>query len=79
MWPLNMLAASLKPNQTFLAKDEINSINTRRGSKPNGQPEGTNKEKNLNPCFCNPSIVAPKTTVKLMKNVKIKWDVKTKL
>ena len=29
----------------FLAKYEINSINTNKGSKPKGQPAGTNKEK----------------------------------
>lgn len=67
-----MLAASLSPNETFLAKYEMNSINTNRGNKNRGQPEGTNNEKNFKPCFWNPSIVAPRTTVKLMKNVKIK-------
>ena len=74
-----MLAASLSPNETFLARYEINSINTSKGNKPKGQPEGTNKEKNLKLCFWNPKIVAPKTTVKLIKNVKIKWDVDAKL
>lgn len=67
-----MLAASLRPNETFLAKYEINSINTSKGNKPIGQPEGTNKEKKFKPCFWKPKIVAPKTTVKLIKNVKIK-------
>ncbi len=67
-----MLAASLSPNETFLARYEINSISTSNGNKPKGQPEGTNKEKNLKPCFWNPKIVAPKTTVKLIKNVNIK-------
>lgn len=46
-----MLAASLSPNETFLARYEINSINTSKGNKPKGQPEGTNKEKNLKLCF----------------------------
>jgi hypothetical protein len=36
-------------HETFLAKYEINSINTNKGSKPKGQPEGTNKEKNFKP------------------------------
>jgi hypothetical protein len=43
----------------------MNSIKTNKGNKPKGQPAGTNKEKNSNPCFWNPNIVAPKTTVKL--------------
>lgn len=73
------MAANLSPNETFLAKYEINSINTNKGNKPKGQPEGTNKEKNFKLCFLNPNIVAPKTTVKLIKNVKIKWDVDAKL
>ena len=67
-----MLAASLKPNEIFLAKYEMNSIRTSKGNKANGQPAGTNKEKNSKPCFLNPTIVAPSTTVKLRENVKIK-------
>jgi hypothetical protein len=74
-----MLAANLRPNDTFLARYEINSINTNKGNKPKGQPAGTNREKNLKPCFWKPSIVAPKTTVKLIKNVKIKCEVEAKL
>ncbi len=74
-----MLAANLRPSDAFLAKYEINSINTSSGNKPKGQPEGTNNEKNFKPCFCSPKIVAPRTTVKLMKNVNIKWDVEAKL
>lgn len=74
-----MLAANLKPNEIFLDKYEINSIITNRGNKPKGQPEGTNKEKNFNPCFWKPNKVAPKTTVKLIENVKIKWAVGAKL
>lgn len=79
MWPLNMLAANLKPNDTFLDKYEINSIKTNKGNKAKGQPEGTNNEKNFNPCLWKPNIVAPKTTVKLIENVNIKWDVDAKL
>ena len=72
MCPLNILAANLNPNETFLAKYDINSINTNNGTNINGQPAGTHKEKNFNPCICNPSIVAPNTTVKLRKNVNAK-------
>ena len=79
MWPDNMLAANLNPKDTFLAKYEINSINTSKGSNAKGQPAGTNKEKNFNPCSLNPKTVAPNTTVKLSENVKIKWDVEAKL
>ena len=50
----------------------MNSINTSRGNRIRGQPAGTNKEKNFKPCFLKPSIVAPNTTVKLRKNVKLK-------
>ena len=57
----------------------MNSIKTNKGNKPIGQPEGTKKEKNSNPCFCKPKKVAPNTTVKLIKKVKIKWDVEAKL
>ena len=60
-----MLAANLKPKETFLAKYEINSINTNKGNKAKGQPAGTNNEKNFKPCFWKPNIVAPKTIVKL--------------
>ena len=74
-----MLAANLRPKEIFLARYEMNSISTSIGNRPRGQPEGTNKEKNLRPCFWKPSIVAPNTTVKLMKKVKIKWDVEAKL
>ena len=61
-----MLAANLKPNDTFLAKYEINSIKTNRGNKLKGQPEGTNKEKKSKPWFRKPKIVAPNTIVKLI-------------
>lgn len=67
-----MLAANLSPRETLRARYEINSIRTKRGNKPKGQPAGTNREKNSKPCFWNPKIVAPKTTVKLIENVNIK-------
>ena len=73
------MAPSLKPNDTFLDRYEINSISTRRGSKPSGQPEGTNNEKNFKACIWKPNIVAPITTVKLIEKVNIKWDVGAKL
>ncbi len=79
MWPLKMFAASLSPKEIFLARYEINSIKTSKGNKPKGQPEGTNKEKNFRLCILNPRIVAPKTTVKLIKKVNKKWDVDAKL
>ena len=71
-WPATMFAANLKPNETFLAKYDINSIKTSNGSNPSGQPEGTKREKNLNPCLLNPNIVAPRTTVKLNEKVRMK-------
>ena len=74
-----MLAANLKPNEIFLAKYEINSIKTSKGNNAKGQPAGTNKEKNSKPCFWNPSIVAPKTIVKLKAKVNTKWLVEAKL
>ena len=79
MCPLSILAANLRPRETFLAKYEMNSINTNRGSNPNGHPAGTNKEKNFNPCSLKPKTVAPNTTVKLNENVKMKCDVDAKL
>ena len=75
IWPDRILAASLKPNDTFLVKYEINSIKTNKGSKPKGQPDGTNREKNLSPCLLKPKIVAPKTIVKLSEKVYMKWVV----
>lgn len=79
IWPLSILAANLKPSDTFLAKYEINSINTNKGSSPSGHPEGTKREKNLSPCLLNPKIVAPKTIVKLNEKVSMKWLVGAKL
>ena len=67
-----MFAANLRPSDTFLARYDINSINTSKGNRVNGHPAGTNKEKNLKPCLLKPSIVAPKTTVKLKEKVNIK-------
>jgi hypothetical protein len=74
-----MLAPNLKPSDTGLDKYDINSINTNKGNKPKGQPEGTNNEKNFRECIWKPSIVAPITIVKLIENVKIKCDVGAKL
>src|SRR5271168_1762640 len=70
--PLKILAANLSPNEIFLAKYEINSIKTNKDNNPKKQPAGNNKEKNSKPCFWKPSIVAPKTIVKLRANVKMK-------
>jgi hypothetical protein len=67
-----MFAAKRNPKDTFLAKYDINSIKTNKGNKPNGQPEGTNNEKNLVLWYINPNIVAPKTIVKLSENVNTK-------
>ncbi len=77
--PAVILAANLRPKDTFLAKYEINSIKTNKGNKGKGQPAGTKRAKNFNPCFWNPSIVAPKTIVKLKANVKAKCPVDAKL
>ena len=74
-----MLAANLKPKEIFLAKYEMNSINTNKGNKAKGQPAGTNKEKNSHPCFWKPNIVAPNTILKLREKVKTKWLVDAKL
>ena len=57
----------------------MNSINTNKGNKPNGQPAGTKREKNSKPCLLNPRIVAPNTTVKLSEKVRTKWLVEAKL
>jgi hypothetical protein len=70
--PESTLAASLKPSETFLAKLDINSINTSKGSKASGHPAGTNKEKYFKLCSFSPNIVEPITIVKLKLNVKIK-------
>lgn len=78
-WPDIIFALKRKPREILRAMYEINSIKTKRGSKPKGHPAGTNKEKNSKRCFCNPSRVAPNTTVKLRENVRIKWEVEAKL
>ena len=70
--PLSIFAANLNPKDTLRARYDMNSIRTKSGNKPKGQPAGTNKEKNFNPCSLNPRTVAPNTTVKLSENVKIK-------
>lgn len=74
-----MLAANLKPKETFLAKYEMNSIKTNKGNKAKGQPAGTNNEKNFKVCIWKPKIVAPNTILKLKEKVKIKWLVEAKL
>jgi hypothetical protein len=79
MWPLNILAPNLKPKETLLDKYDINSIKTNNGNSPKGQPDGTNKEKNLSAWIWNPNIVAPITIVKLIENVMIKCEVGAKL
>ena len=72
MCPLNMLAANLNPNETFLAKYDMNSIITNKGNNPNGHPDGTKREKNFNACVWKPNIVAPITIVKLNEKANIK-------
>lgn len=57
----------------------MNSIRTSKGNNANGQPAGTNREKNSNPCFWNPNIVEPKTIVKLREKVTTKCEVDAKL
>ena len=79
IWPEKRLAANLKPNEMFLVKYDINSINTKTGNRAKGQPAGTNKEKNLSLCSQNPNIVAPITTEKLNAKVNKKWLVVEKL
>ena len=79
MWPDNILAANLKPNEIFLAKYEINSINTNRGNKPKGHPLGTSNEKKPMLCVAKPNIVAPNTILKLNEKVNMKWLVDAKL
>lgn len=74
-----MLAPNLNPKETLRERYEINSIKTKRGNKPSGQPAGTKREKNSNPCLEKPNIVAPKTIVKLRAKVKTKWLVEAKL
>jgi len=68
--PESTLAANLNPNETYLAKYDKNSINTKAGNKTRGHPAGTNNEKNLILCSTKPNIVTPNTIVKLNENVK---------
>jgi hypothetical protein len=79
IWPLKILAPNLNPNDTGLERYDINSINTNKGNSANGQPDGTNNEKNFKECTWKPNIVAPITIVKLIENVIIKCDVGAKL
>jgi hypothetical protein len=46
-----MFAPKRRPKEIFLAKYDMNSIRTNKGSKAKGQPAGTSKEKNSKPCF----------------------------
>ena len=57
----------------------MSSIITNKGNNANGQPAGTNKEKNSRLCLYNPNRVAPKTIVKLRENVSAKCEVDAKL
>ena len=50
-----MLAANFKPKEILRARYDIVSINTNNGNKPKGQPAGTKKAKNFNPCSLNPN------------------------
>ena len=63
--PATTLAKSLIPKEKALAKYETNSIKTNNGTKANGVPEGTKKEKNANLCIDNPKIV---TAIKIVKD-----------
>jgi hypothetical protein len=74
-----MLAPNLKPKDIFLLTYDINSIPTNKGNKAKGQPAGTKREKNFNPCLFRPKIVLPNTIVKLKENVNTKWLVDAKL
>ena len=47
--PEMIFAARRRPNETALERYDINSIKTNNGSKPRGQPAGTNNEKNFKP------------------------------
>lgn len=57
--PDSTLALSLNPKDIALAIYDNNSINTNNGANANGQPAGTNNEKNTNPCLNKPVIVTP--------------------
>jgi len=72
--PDNIFAANLNPNDTFLAKYDMNSIKTNTGNNAKGHPAGTNKEKNFKLCLLNPN-----TIVKLNEKVNTKWLVVAKL
>jgi len=74
-----MLAAKRNPKETGRAKYEMISTKRSKGSNANGQPAGTNKEKNSSSCLYSPNRVAPKTIVKLRENVTAKCAVEAKL
>src|ERR1700710_624903 len=77
--PANTLAANLKPNDIFLAINDIVSIITNNGNKNKGQPCGTNNPKNLRLCILTPKNNVPITIPKLQENVNMKWLVVEKL
>ena len=63
--PATTLAKSLIPKEKALAKYDTNSINTNKGTKAKGVPEGTKKEKKANLCLAKPKIV---TATKIVKD-----------
>jgi hypothetical protein len=44
-----MLAANLRPKDIRREQYDTNSISTNTGTKPNGVPDGTKREKNSEP------------------------------
>jgi len=70
--PANILAANLKPKDTFLAIKDIVSIITNNGNNGKGQPCGTNNPKNLILCMLTPKNTVPITIPKLQEKVNIK-------
>ena len=62
--PATTLANNRIPNEKAQAKYDTSSINTNKGTKANGVPEGTKYEKNLILCIDNPKIVTPIKIVK---------------
>ena len=59
-----MLANNRIPKEKALAKYDTNSINTNKGTKASGVPDGTKKLKNLVLCIDKPKIVTPIRIVK---------------
>lgn len=87
VWPATILANSRRPRLTDLAKYEINSINTNKGTNAAGQPFGTKNEKNLIPCLVKANIVtlknivteSPKQTIAELVTAKLYATLDTKL